>query len=73
MDWLTYLVGAGTLAVLAAGWVGVQTVWRRSFPHAFADPDVLAGRRGCGACSNADACEKKCEAADASAVPKEVS
>lgn len=72
-DFTQYLVGAGSLALLAIAWVGVQGAWRRVFPDAFADPDVLAGRRGCGACSSTGVCEKKSGCSRTSLAPKEVS
>lgn len=59
VEWKSYLIGAGGLAGLAVAWVFVQMAWKRSFPHAFADPDVLAGRKGCGACSATGVCERK--------------
>ena len=47
----------GLLAVLVA-WVAVQCAWRRVFPGAFADPDVLAERMGCHACGCTEICER---------------
>ncbi|MCA9758491.1 MAG: hypothetical protein KDA27_22025 [Candidatus Eisenbacteria bacterium] len=73
VDWSQYLIGAGSMTLLAVGWVGVQAAWKRSFPTAFADPDVLAGRRGCGACSSTGVCEKKSGCTRTSKTPKEVS
>ena len=32
---------------MAVAWVAVQSAWRRAFPDAVPDPDVLAGRMGC--------------------------
>ena len=46
----SYLTGAIGLAVVLSLWVWVQNAWRRSFPGVTDDPDVLAGRPGCGGC-----------------------
>ena len=55
----SYLVGAlGTVGLLLL-WIAVQGAWRRSFPDAFSDPDVLAGRPGCDGCSHEPACEHR--------------
>lgn len=51
-----YLIGVGAFVLLSAGWVAVQRAWRKSFPDAGADPDVLAGRPDCKGCSRRDAC-----------------
>ncbi len=47
----------GLLVVLAA-WVAVQSAWRRTFPGAFSDPDVLAERMGCRDCGCTKVCER---------------
>jgi hypothetical protein len=39
-------------------WVRVQIAWRRAFPAAFGDPDVLAGRLGCAGCDRTNACDR---------------
>ena len=46
-----YLIGVGGIAAMMALWVVVQLAWRRSFPEACSDPDVLAARAGCGSCA----------------------
>ena len=47
----SWAIGAVAVAGLGAVWVLVQDGWRRTFPHAARDPDVLADRRGCrGGC-----------------------
>jgi len=54
----SYLVGVAAIVILAVSWVAVQNAWRRAFPDAFSDPDVLAGRTGCHGCSCTDVCEQ---------------
>ena len=51
----SYLIAVLAMVVLAVLWLGVQNAWRKSFPEASADPDVLAGRMGCSHCD----CDKK--------------
>jgi len=55
---LSYLVGMLGIVILAVSWVAVQSAWRRVFPGAFSDPDVLAGRTGCHGCVCTDVCER---------------
>jgi len=43
----SHAMGLVLLVLVAVGWVGVQNAWRRVFPSACSDPDVLAGRMGC--------------------------
>ena len=45
------------LVLIVVGWVGVQNAWRRTFPGACSDPDVLAGRLGC----HGPGCSEKCD------------
>jgi hypothetical protein len=47
------------VAALLLIWVGVQSAWRRAFPDAFDDPDVLAQRIGCGGCEREPDCEQR--------------
>ena len=51
--------GALACAALAVGWVAVQRAWARSFPDAFDDPDVLAGRGACRGCGCATVCQRR--------------
>ncbi|MBW2425370.1 MAG: hypothetical protein JRG86_14045 [Deltaproteobacteria bacterium] len=51
-----YATGVLVVVGLALGWLAVQRAWARSFPDAFEDPDVLAGRRGCEGCGCATPC-----------------
>lgn len=65
----TLLVAIAAPAVLGAAWVAVQRAWRHSFPRAFADPDVLAERRGCSGCERVSECalepaHSKCPSAE---------
>lgn len=39
-------------------WIGVQSAWRRAFPDAADDPDVLVQRIGCGGCDRERDCER---------------
>lgn len=58
--WTSYLVGISVLLTVLVGWVAVQGAWRRVFPDAFPDPDVLAGRgAGCGRCTCLEPCESR--------------
>jgi ferredoxin len=59
---LDYLVGIGVTVVIAAGWLAVQTAWRRNLPEGERDGDALAGRLGCHGCGE---CENDCERAGA--------
>ena len=45
-----YLSAAAFLVLILAVWVAVQIGWRRIFGRTGPDPDVLAGRMGCGGC-----------------------
>jgi hypothetical protein len=56
-----YVIGVGAFVLLSAAWVGVQRAWRRSFPDVGDDPDVLAGRPGCGGCARARRCHEETE------------
>ena len=40
-------------------WVGIQFAWRKQFPEAGKDPDVLANRGGCHGCTHEEQCEVK--------------
>ena len=55
----SYLTAMPVIAVVMVAWVGVQSAWRRAFPEALADPDVLAGRMGCHGCGCTDVCLRK--------------
>jgi hypothetical protein len=46
----SYLIAAVVLALVLCVWVLVQLGWRRVFGRTGPDPDVLAGRMGCGGC-----------------------
>jgi len=50
----SYLIAAAFLILILAVWVGVQIGWRRVFDPSGPDPDVLAGRMGCGGCGGDD-------------------
>jgi hypothetical protein len=54
-----HVLAIALLVLVLAAWVGVQGAWRRAFPGACSDPDVLAARRGCQGCDSADACERR--------------
>jgi hypothetical protein len=59
----SYLTGPILVAGLTAGWIFVQSAWRKTFPTASADPDVLAGRPGCRGCARENHCERRAEEA----------
>ena len=55
----SYVTGVVAVVGMTLAWVAVQGAWRRAFPEAAADPDVLAGRMGCHA-----ACSPYCTGSD---------
>jgi len=50
-----YLIAAVFLVSILVLWVWVQVGWRRVFGRRGGDPDVLAGRMGCGGCGDHEA------------------
>jgi len=50
----SYLTAAAFLIPILAVWTTVQIGWRRVFGRSGPDPDVLAGRMGCGGCGGHD-------------------
>ena len=54
----TYATGIIAVVALALGWVAVQGAWRKAFPGATADPDVLAGRTDCHGCGCTESCDR---------------
>jgi len=56
-DFLRQVAAVAAVAGLAAGWLAVQSAWRRAFPAPGADPDPLAGRLGCHGCGE---CKETC-------------
>ena len=50
----SYLTGLVAVVGVTLAWVAVQGAWRWAFPEAGSDPDVLAGRMGCGGCAGGD-------------------
>jgi hypothetical protein len=56
----SHLLALLAIALMAAAWVAVQVAWRRTFPEACSDPDVLAGRMGC----HGSNCSKDCNRPD---------
>jgi hypothetical protein len=57
----SHLLALLALALVAALWATVQLAWRRAFPHACSDPDVLAGRIGCHGCASTEECKRRKE------------
>jgi hypothetical protein len=47
-----HVVAIAGLVVLLLVWLVVQLAWRRVFPRNCPDGDALAGRGGCGGCTN---------------------
>jgi hypothetical protein len=60
----SYLTGLIVIVLVAVAWVGVQLAWRKTFPDACSDPDVLAGRMGCHGCDSAKDCGRQSESAE---------
>ena len=56
-----YLVAIGVMMVLTSVWFAVQMARQRTFPDASPDEDLLAGKAGCGACSQNGHCETESE------------
>jgi hypothetical protein len=50
----SYLIAAAFMILILSVWVLVQIGWRRVFGRTGPDPDVLAGRMGCGGCGGHD-------------------
>jgi hypothetical protein len=50
----SYLIAAVFMVLILYAWVLVQIGWRRVFGRTGPDPDVLAGRMGCGGCGGHD-------------------
>ncbi len=48
--WVSFLVAVVLLTLILSLWVTVQLGWGRMFDRPGSDPDVLAGRIGCGGC-----------------------
>ena len=56
----SYAIGMIVIVAVSVAWVGVQSAWGRSFPREGTDPDVLAGRLGCGGCDSTEQCDRPC-------------
>ena len=56
----SYVTGLAAVVGVMLAWVAVQGAWRRAFPDAVADPDVLAGRMGCHSCTGSDCDGGRC-------------
>lgn len=52
------IVGPFVLAVLCAGWLGVQALWRRTFDLE-RGTDVLEGRCGCAGTCSSQTCQHR--------------
>jgi len=55
----SYGVGILALVSILVLWVVVQAAWGRVFAGYCTDPDVLAGRRGCGGCKAKKQCHRR--------------
>jgi len=55
----SYAIGLGGIVILAVAWAAVQGAWKKVFPDAVPDPDVLAGRMGCHGCDCTDDCDRQ--------------
>ena len=58
---LTYGIGIAGIIFLMVGWVGIQSLWRRTFREHITDTDVLAQRRSCGNCGCTTVCSRNPE------------
>ena len=56
----SYVTGLAAVVGMTLAWVAVQGAWRRAFPDAVSDPDVLAGRMGCHGCTGDDCDGGRC-------------
>ena len=57
----SYVTGLVAVVGVTLAWVAVQGLWRRAFPEAGSDPDVLAGRMGCHAASSPCCAGRDCD------------
>jgi len=57
----SYATGLVAVVLMMLAWVGVMSAWRRAFPEASSDPDVLAGRPSCHGCTGQNRAEGACE------------
>lgn len=51
-----YIIGMVGITALMAGWVFIQSFWRKTFSDELKDDDVLAGRSSCGNCGCTTSC-----------------
>ena len=56
----SYVTGLLAVVVMMLAWVGVMSAWRRVFPDATSDPDVLAGRMTCHGCTGDRCTTQEC-------------
>ena len=56
----SHALGMLAIVLLLVAWVAVQGAWKRTFPEACSDPDVLAGRMGC----HGSNCSHDCDRSD---------
>ena len=52
-----YLLTIGAILLMMFVWVAVQMAWKRTFPDAGRDEDVLANRTSCGSCLHDGHCD----------------
>jgi len=57
----SYVTGIVAVVLMMLAWVGVMSAWRRTFPEASSDPDVLAVRPSCHGCTVEDCGSSACE------------
>jgi len=55
----SYAVGIAGVVTVMLVWIAIQSAWRRVFPEACSDPDVLAGRAQCGGCNRGGVCRRR--------------
>ncbi len=53
------VISIGGILLMMGLWVLIQAAWGRLFPGVARQGDVLAGRLGCGNCTDQDDCDLK--------------
>lgn len=55
----SYVTGILGIVTMMIAWVGIQSLWRRSFSDHLFDDDVLAERNKCTNCGCTTVCTKR--------------
>jgi hypothetical protein len=51
------LIAVGAIVSMMIIWIGVQSIWGKTFSEYLIDEDVMAGRTKCGNCGCTTACK----------------